>query len=289
MSEANTKRNKAVFANRQNRGLSALGGLFLGLFLSSLLIFHFSQYSLIKNIRGFWERPVLSFQNVILGIKKRFSTPPVFFKTWQEAWLARISLEEKERRLLETAGELSVCLEENEAMRRLLGAPLPSSWHFIPAKVTAFYQKLKINVGEKAGVEKGMMVISENLLVGRVESVERLSSQVVLVTDPSLKIAVIIREEGQPGIKARGILSGYFQNQMTLSEVLKSENVEPGDLVFTSGEEDSVVGETGWLADLLIGEVKEIEESQEKVFKKGIVSPLIDFQNLRSVFVVKVF
>jgi cell shape-determining protein MreC len=105
---------------------------------------------------------------------------------------------------------------------------------------------------------------------------------VILTTDPQTKIPVIVRSSGEPGIKGRGILTGYFGKRMKLEEVLISEKIQPDDLVFTSGE-------GGWLPDLLVGKVEKTKESQEKVFQSAEVQSLIDPQELRYVFVVKVF
>lgn len=248
----------------------------------SLVIFYFSQFERAKAVRGYFERPILSFQRSVYRFKGRLGDSLFFWKGWRQKAEEKALLEAEIRNLSLKAGELSVCLEENEEMRRLLGAPLPASWYFIPAKVVGSYQRLKIDVGEKAGVRIGREVVSGGLLVGRIVSVEKHSSQVAAVTDSSLKIPVVVRSPGERGIKAEGILSERAGERLVLKEVLKSEGVEEGDLVFTSGEGD-------WLPDLLIGEVEVVEEEKGKVFKRALVSSLIDWEGLRYVFVVKIF
>ncbi|MBN1263705.1 MAG: rod shape-determining protein MreC [Candidatus Pacebacteria bacterium] len=245
-----------------SRGKKQTFFLFLKLAFLSMVIFCLSRISWVRGLKGYLERPVLDFQRVLYAGKQKI------FGSSEET--GKPSAE---------AGQLAVCLEENEAMRRLLGASLPPAWHFIPAKVLSGFDKLKINVGEKAGVEPGMPVVSRDLLVGRISQVEKYFSLVTLVTDPDSRILVVIRTPGQPGIKGRGILTGLFQEQLLLNDVLVSEVIQEGDWVMTSGE-------GGWLPDLGIGIILKIETGKEKVFKKATVGPFLDYQDLRHVFVI---
>lgn len=254
--------------------------LFLTLTLLSLFFVWLSRFAFIGDFRGFLGRPFLGVERVIFATRQSLLGKLVFLKNWRLHYKQRLNLEKQIRVSAIQSGDLAACLEENAAMRRLLGAPLPPSWHFIPAKAIGEYERLKINIGEKAGVKPGLMVISENVLVGKVERVEKYFSLVVLAADPGLKIPVIVRSPQKAGIIGRGILSGYSKEQFVLEELLKSEAIDEGDLVFTSGE-----GE--WLPDLMIGQIEKIEESQGKVFKKAWVASLVDWQNLRNIFVVK--
>lgn len=254
--------------------------LFLALAFLSLFFVWLSRFAFIKNFRGFLGRPFLGVERVIFATRQSLLGKLVFLKNWRRNYKQKLDLEKQVRVLAVQSGDLATCLEENAAMRRLLGASLPPSWHFIPAKAIGEYERLKINIGEKAGVKPGLMVISENVLVGKVERVEKYFSLVVLATDPGLKIPVIVRSPQKEGIKGRGIISGYFKERFVLEELLKSEAITEGDLVFTSGE-----GE--WLPDLIVGQIEKIEESQGKVFKKAWATSLVDWQNLRNIFVVK--
>lgn len=247
----------------------------------SWLFFLTSRLTFFKDLRGFIEQPFLFSQATANTLKQKLSVINTFIKLGQVSWRENESLKRQIKELSLKSSQLGVCLEQNDSMRRLLAAPLPPSWHFIPAKAISFYQKIKINVGEKAGVEKGLTVVSENFLLGRIESTEKFSSVVILATDPSLKIPVVVRASGVAGIKAKGILSGYYQEQMVLEQVLKSEKISQGDFVYTSGEGD-------WLPDLLIGKIDKIEQGEEKVFQKAWVNSFLDYQNLRYIFVVRV-
>ncbi|HUW21640.1 MAG TPA: rod shape-determining protein MreC [Candidatus Bathyarchaeia archaeon] len=261
---------------------------FLILFLLSLIIMYSTKFALVKKARSLLDRPILFLQRSVFSARQKLGDSLVILRSGQEKYQEKTLLEEKTRNLAVTSGQLSVCREESAAMRRLLAAPLPPAWNFIPAKVIGRYQQLKINVGKKAGVESGMVVIADEILVGKIDTAGDYTSSVILVTDSSVKIPVVIRTPGNPGIKARGLINGYFDERLSLSEVLKSEDIKEGDLVFSSGEDKSPDSEIDWLPDLLIGKIDKVEEGKEKVFKKAWAYSLLDLQNLRYVFVVKV-
>ncbi|PIS14743.1 rod shape-determining protein MreC, partial [Candidatus Shapirobacteria bacterium CG09_land_8_20_14_0_10_39_12] len=187
-------------------------------------------------------------------------------------------LEGKLRQLAVEQNQLSSCLEENLEMRKLLGAPLSPKWKFLPAKVVGVSEQMRIDKGEKDGLEEGMMVVSENILVGRVVAVGRNYSLVQIPTGVDSKIPVIVREASKTGIQARGILTGH-SGSLLLDKVLQAEDIREGDLVTTSGEDD-------WLPDLLIGQIEEVLAEPAEIYKKAQVSPLIDYRKLRTVFIV---
>jgi len=127
-------------------------------------------------------------------------------------------------------------------------------------------------------VKEGMMVISENILVGRVTAVDEFISRVQKLDDVRTKIPVVVKRPGGVGVQARGLLVTQG-GSLILDRVLQSEDIQKGDLVVTSGEE-------GWLGDLVIGQVEEVLPKSAEVYKKAKVTPLVDYQKLRIVFLV---
>jgi len=182
------------------------------------------------------------------------------------------------QRLSVEQNQLSSCLEENERMRKLLGAPLPAKWKFLPAKVTGSGEKIRIDKGEKDGVRTGMIVVSENILVGKVVDVGEESSLLETPLTPKLSLQVVIKRAGGKGIQARGILRPAGGN-LVLSEVLQSEDIQKGDLVVSSGDEN-------WPTDLLIGQISDVLPKSAEVYQKARVKPLLEYDKLRIVFVI---
>lgn len=232
------------------------------LFLLSLFLFFLDRREWLGSAKGWLTKPFLAVEEKIYNFR--------FFVCQEDQKELRHTLVEQ--------SQLSLCLEENEKLRKLLGAPLPPTWKFLPAKVIGLTEYLKINQGEKEGVGEKMMVISENILVGQVVMVEAHDSFVQLPTAQAGKIPVIIRKSGEKGIQARGILEGH-SGGLLLDKVLQAEDIRQGDLVVTAGGED-------WLPDLLIGQIDEVLVESAAVYKKARVTPLLDYQQLRLVFVV---
>ena len=158
-------------------------------------------------------------------------------------------------------------------MRRLLGAPLPAKWKFLPAKVMGNGEKIRIDKGEKDGVKKGMIVVSENILVGRIVSLTQKSSLLELPISPGVILPVVVKRAGNKGIQARGILQQSGGN-LVLSEVLQSEDIQKGDLVVTVGDENL-------LPDLLIGQITDVLPKSAEVYQKARVKPLLEYDKLR--------
>lgn len=238
---------------------------FFLLVFSSLLIFADKKIWL-QSPKSIIQRPFIWAEERIFAAFQKTKSPPADF-------------EEKLRQLAVSQNDLNACREENEKMRKLLGAPLPPKWKFLDAKVIGQVSgQMRINKGEKEGVKKDSNIISENILVGKVVSVGEHDSWVQLVSSPESKIPVVVKRSGSPGVQARGLLLSERGN-LRLDRVLQSEDIQKGDLVVTSGE-------AGWLPDLLIGQVVEVLPKTPEVYQKAKVTPLVDYDKLRIVFIV---
>jgi len=158
----------------------------------------------------------------------------------------------------------------------------------LPAKVIGLAGKMRLDKGQEDGVKEGMMVVSENILVGKVIRVERKNCLVEVLSDPVVKIPVVVKKtlkgeteaiRAAEGIQARGLYQAGPKGKGTVKEILQAEDVQKGDLVLTSGE-------AGWLPTLLIGQVEEVLGSQAAVYKEAWVEPLVDEKKLEIVFIV---
>jgi len=197
----------------------------------------------------------------------------------QEEQKKILLLEGRLRQLAVEQNQLSLCQEENEKIKKLLGASLSAKWQFMEAKVIGINEKMKIDKGAKAGLQPGMTVVSENVLLGKIETVVDNESSIQMVYEPNLKIPVVVKRPNQAGVQARGLLTGQYKSKMILDRVLQAEDLQKGDIVTTSGEE-------GWLPDLVIGQIEEVMPKSAEVYQKAQVSGLLDYQQLRIVFVV---
>lgn len=134
-----------------------------------------------------------------------------------------------------------------------------------------------IDRGERDDLRKGMpVIVSEGVLVGRVEEVFYSSAKVVFISNPVINTNVETLETG-----AVGIIKGNYGLGLVLDSVLQTDNLKVGDKVVTSDISQNIP------QGLLIGEIKEISPIKNDLFQKAIVSSPVDFLKLRFVFIIK--
>lgn len=188
----------------------------------------------------------------------------------------RISeLESQVRELESLRVKLRTLEEENSALRKQLEAPLPATFKFLPAKTLAKTRYLTIDKGEDDGVRQGMIVISEDIFVGKVIKTAAKTSQVLLPSDPDSKIPVQTFKT-----QAHGLVIGEFGTRTVLDKVLQAEVLAVGDLVVTSGEAE-------YPRNLIVGKIEKIEKAEVQPFQKAKLAPLLDYGKLIDVFVIK--
>jgi len=88
-----------------------------------------------------------------------------------------------------------------------------------------------INLGTQDGVRPGNPALSEHGLVGRISGVSQAGSRMVLLTDVSSRIPVLIERTD-----ARAILAGDASRNPRLDYVRGADSVKEGDRVITSGD-----------------------------------------------------
>ncbi|HUV43118.1 MAG TPA: rod shape-determining protein MreC [Patescibacteria group bacterium] len=261
-----------------NDSLRKIFPFFLLLVFISIFFFLFDYFGWLTGVTGFFERPFLfierPFYSVYQSVNQSFNQLADRNESQQIA-----ELQVELRQLALDQNKLTTCLEENEYLKKLLGTSLPSAWQFKMVRVIGLTEQLKIDLGRSKEVEVGMNLVSENIYVGRVVMVNERESLVQLPTDPNSRIPVVIKQPGATGFQARGLLIGKFGGQLVLERVLQEEDIRQGDLIVTSGEE-------GYLPDLVIGQIKEVNKGTAEIYQQAVVSPLLDYSSLRFVFLV---
>ncbi|TDI62012.1 MAG: rod shape-determining protein MreC [Alphaproteobacteria bacterium] len=137
------------------------------------------------------------------------------------------------RLLVPTSDQLA---SENTRLRALLALPsITDSPKIMARSVThpgsAFLWTVLLDAGADDGVEVYHPVVDHAGVVGRILSVGRRSSRVLLVTDLNSRIPVLIESSGD-----RAIMEGNNSRLPVLSFLEAAHQVSPGDRVLTSGD-----------------------------------------------------
>ena len=134
-----------------------------------------------------------------------------------------------------------------------------------------------IDQGSKAGIEMGMAVISPDFLVGQVTDVNADSSQVTLAIDSSSHLGAMLQSNS-----AAGVVFGEWQSggQMQLRYLDPATTVNEGDVVVTSGQTARVP------RGLVVGKVTSVNRDVQAAKLYVNVTPLINFNTMRTVMVI---
>jgi rod shape-determining protein MreC len=138
-----------------------------------------------------------------------------------------------------------------------------------------FLQYIIINSGSNDGIQRGMPVVTNQGLVGRVDAVIADAARVQLITDPASKVNVRLQNA-----EADASLIGSVTGDVTLDLIPQDEALEPGDLVLTSG-----LG-GGYPPDLIVGQVLNVRTRDFDLFQQAAVQPVVDFNRLQIVLVI---
>lgn len=141
-----------------------------------------------------------------------------------------------------------------------------------------FLHYVIINRGSDDGLRRGMPVVTQQGLVGRVSRVTAAGANIQLITDPAMNINVRL----QPS-RVRAVLSGSITGDLSLDFIPQEANVVPGDLVLTSGFGGN------YPPNILIGQVTGVRSQDYDLFQSGSVQPVVDFERLEIVLVITNF
>lgn len=239
----------------------------------SILLIIFDHLGLLQIVKS----PV---GGLIIPLKSGVYQSKLFVQNFSQAVISYrelSSLLEIKTKLIKENTELRLksdqLTEENKKLRSQLEAPLPSSYHFIPAQVLTVLRYMEIGVGEGNGVKTGMSVVDGISLVGKVVSVEKSRSKVMLLNDGDLSV-VAVTSRG-----TTGLVSGQYGQTVLMDKILQKDPVFLEDEVTTNGTDD-------FPPNLLIGKIIHINSDDVSVYKKAKIDPLVDYKTLKTVFII---
>lgn len=168
--------------------------------------------------------------------------------------------------------------EENERLRNLLELKKNTKGEFTIGEVSFQHPKdifrgFTVNLGEKDGIEKNMVVTFKNTLVGRVEKTYANYARVDILTKENSNLSVIINGE------YLGIIKGEGKSNLIYEPSVHFEvDIKVGDEIYTSGISDI------YPKGIYVGRIDEITEGENGI-KKYIVDYGINPFDLKEVLI----
>ena len=203
-------------------------------------------------------------------------------------------LKKKYDDLLANTERIESLNEENEELREQLSSMKEldikytiNEYSFLNAavitrNVATWYNTITINKGSYNGVEVGMAVVNNKGLVGKVVNVSTFNAEVKLLStsDTNNKISVAVNHDKK---KVYGLIKNYLysSNYLEIEGISNTEKISVGDSVYTSG-----LGGV-FPSGILIGKVKEITTDEYDLAKILKVEPIVDFNDINYVAVLK--
>ncbi len=191
--------------------------------------------------------------------------------------------EKLRKRIQQLEVERNQLLEAEATNRRLqqlldFRSRLPSgsvTASIIADSASSWFKSCLLDKGSVDGVRKGMAVVTPLGVVGQVVAVTGRTAKVLLLTDPNSGVDVLVQRT-----RARGIVSGSLDNGTTLKYVKRSEDIQEGDRLVTSGL-DGIFPK-----GIVVGTVIKMRKQTPGLFQYIEVMPAVSLTRTEEVFIV---
>ena len=175
-------------------------------------------------------------------------------------------------------------LEEKLALEKQLNVANKEA-HYLKAKVVGYdSDSIRINVGSEDGVVVGDTVLLGNMFVGIVHGVDLNGSLVILPYSKNSSFEVFISPLGiengvvteKTEVFSKAVVKGVGDH-IDIENISSESLVQDGDIVVSN---DKKINQY-----LVIGKIANISSNPAEASRRGNVVPLIDYNDLMTVFV----
>jgi len=171
--------------------------------------------------------------------------------------------------------------KENGRLTTLLDFKAQSKMELVAARVMAKdlisdHSTIQIDKGTHHGLRAGMAVITTEGVVGYIFRPEAFTSQVLLISDRFAVVDGIVARS-----RARGIVEGKSQGGCSLKYVEKTEDIQVGDLIVTSGIDNI------FPKGFPVAKVESLENKSFSVSMKVELRPVVDPDKVEEVFIIR--
>jgi len=254
------------------------------LVLIALALLVLSLSGFLNSIRGMALTPVAAVQG---WIAIRFTTLRNLLAAPSDVAILRQQNAELQAEVAQLQREV-IALREQAAEAEILGALLnyarsnPESRYLatnvIGRDVSPYLRSVWIGSGTDAGIARGMPVVTERGLVGRVVEAFPTAARVQLITDPQSAVNVRLQDS-----RADGVTIAQPNGELWMDQVNQGVEITPGELVLTSG-----LG-GGYPPDITVGQVASVRARDYELFQQAVLQPGVNFEDLEIVLVITSF
>jgi rod shape-determining protein MreC len=245
---------------------------------------------------------VLAFSGVFTTLSRLIVSPLTSIQTWvslqyqgvenfisasqdiREIRQKNTELEAENARLQSQIVELQQQLVEYEILSALLEFARSNPDHqYIGAAVigrdpSPFLNYIIINRGSDDGLKRGMPVVTQNGLAGRIVQVTASGARVSLITDPVTRINVRVEPS-----RSAAVLKGSVTGVISLEQIPQDADVNPGNLILTSGLGGN------YPPNIIVGQITSVRSFENDLFQSASVQPVSNFSDLSIVLVITNF
>lgn len=235
-------------------------------------------------LQGAGLRPIFAIQQGFSRVGTFFGKSFTYVRTYDEFQQELSVLREQVHRLAIETSEVEQLEQENRELRALLSFmdEEHTSYTVISAQIlTRSFgdqrAQFVIDKGSRDGLESGHAVIVEDgIIIGVLEDVRDHLSTVRLLTDHRSRIASRLSSS-----ETIGVSEGAKGSLLNFGFIPQHVVIEPNDLVFTSGLEETIPG------NLVIGFVTAVTEDDTQPFKTATIEPIVDVRLYQTVGVIR--
>ena len=225
-------------------------------------------------------------QKIVYKVNDKIKSSVDFFVNFSKVKQENEELKVKNSKLENQMVEYSALKDENERLRQVLKLKdSKSNYDYVGVNIIGYSggtvsRGYIVDKGTNDGIEKDMIVINYQGLVGKVTQAESNYSVVETILNENMAVSVMVDSTRE----TTGILRGYKENKN--EDLVKAYNfpidseIKEGDVILTSG--------LGMIypKEIRIGEVISVETDNVMVMKNAVIKPYVDFNKLEELFVV---
>lgn len=224
-------------------------------------------------------------QKIVYGTTNKIKETLDFFLNFSEVKAQNKKLISKNQELEDKLLSYSDLKEENDRLREVLNFEEErNNYNYIACDIIGysggnFLDGYIVNKGKNASIQKGMIVIAAQGLVGQVTSVGENWNIVQSLANENIAVSVMVESTRETGY-IKGFKDSQNRNLAKVYDLPMDSEVKEGDVIMTSG--------VGMLypKEIKIGEVVSVEEDKIKVMKNAVVKPYVNFNKLEELFIV---